>query len=97
MIYIARRKSIPSWFNRYLTAHLKIHRPSWKIKSAVGAAFKVQITTVYATEGWMQEVENYFKVWRDWAKKNPGEVKKSPPRAELPPERPPSFYQSVDL
>ena len=71
IIFIARRNSIPKWLDKYLTTHLKIHRPSWKIKSDRGRAFDVDILTEMATKEWMQDIEKYFKLWRDWAKTDP--------------------------
>jgi len=88
-IYIARRSSIPTWFDAYLTTHLKIHRPSWEIKDTKGTPFGVHINAIMATKEWMEDINMYFKVWCDWAKKNPGVVKKAPPEVALPPERPP--------
>jgi len=97
IIFIARRNSIPKWLDKYLTTHLKIHRPSWKIKSDRGRAFDVDILTEMATKEWMQDIEKYFKLWRDWAKKNSRAVITAPPAVELPPERPPPVHHAGTL
>jgi len=63
----------------------------WEIwvKDTKGTPFGVHINAIMATKEWMEDINMYFKVWCDWAKKNPGVVKKAPPEVALPPERPP--------
>jgi len=50
-----------------------------------------------ATKEWMQDIEKYFKLWRDWAKKNSRAVITAPPAVELPPERPPPVHHAGTL
>lgn len=87
-IFISRLELIPEWFLKYLDTHLQIHRPSWKIKKAVGTAIRVNIHTEMATKKWMEDMKSYFDAWVKWAKASAKKTAKVP-TMRLPSERPP--------
>lgn len=86
-IFISRLELVPEWFLKYLEIHLKIHRPSWKIRKAVGTAFNVTVHTEMATKKWMEDMVAYFDAWAKWAKANAKKTTKVP-TLNLPSERP---------
>jgi hypothetical protein len=98
-IYISRRDLIPPWFDKYLRAHLKIHRPHWRVKSKTAQKFGVSIVAVMASKRWMEDMEAYITQWVEWArakdKKSSNPL--SPPIVKMPSEFPPQVVRGVDL